>query len=216
MKVFLAGSGDLGANVAEALIAAGHEISVVSPAPGRRLKDPLYKYASKMRIPMVSDYSAFTAGDVPDDTDLMLTVFSRWMVPMPAVEKCRYGGVGLHPSILPKHRGSDAVYWTWKMREPVGGWTVYRLEQKCDTGAIVAQVPVALDQNAKSHVDVWNALVPYAPQLVVDAVDAVERGFYGVEQDELIATFEPNHKAQPVQRRGLIPLPPAGGSSYVG
>jgi len=47
--------------------------------------------------------------------------------------------VNLHPSLLPKYRGSHPLFWAVWDGEPTAGCTVHFLEEKTDTGAVLAQ-----------------------------------------------------------------------------
>jgi methionyl-tRNA formyltransferase len=47
-------------------------------------------------------------------------------------------GFGVHPSLLPRHRGADPTFWTIDAGDEVSGVTAHRLEAAYDTGAIVA------------------------------------------------------------------------------
>jgi methionyl-tRNA formyltransferase len=47
-------------------------------------------------------------------------------------------GFGVHPSLLPRHRGADPTFWTIDAGDEVTGVTAHRLEAAYDTGAILA------------------------------------------------------------------------------
>ena len=49
------------------------------------------------------------------------------------------GGIGYHPSLLPRHRGIAAVEWTILEGDPIAGGSVYHLADGWDAGAIAAQ-----------------------------------------------------------------------------
>jgi methionyl-tRNA formyltransferase len=51
----------------------------------------------------------------------------------------RYGALGYHPSLLPRHRGRDSVRWTIHTGDRIAGGTVYWLDDGADTGPIAAQ-----------------------------------------------------------------------------
>ena len=56
-----------------------------------------------------------------------------------ALARSRLGGVGYHPSLLPRHRGIAAVEWTILEGDPIAGGSVYHLADGWDAGAIAAQ-----------------------------------------------------------------------------
>ena len=52
-----------------------------------------------------------------------------------ALAAARLGGIGYHPSLLPRHRGIAAVEWTIREGDPIAGGTVYHLAERMDAGA---------------------------------------------------------------------------------
>lgn len=56
-----------------------------------------------------------------------------------------YGTLIFHPSILPRHRGPDAIRWTYRNREPVAGVTWFWATDDYDAGPICEQEPLVVD-----------------------------------------------------------------------
>jgi len=54
------------------------------------------------------------------------------------------GGINLHPSLLPRHRGPVPTIWALAEEPPAFGVTVHRLVPRIDAGAILAQRDVPL------------------------------------------------------------------------
>jgi hypothetical protein len=54
------------------------------------------------------------------------------------------GGVNLHPSLLPRHRGPVPAFWTLAEDPSQAGVSVHRLAPVIDGGEVLAQAPVAL------------------------------------------------------------------------
>jgi len=54
------------------------------------------------------------------------------------------GGINVHPSLLPRHRGPIPTFWAGMEPSPAYGVTVHRLVPRIDAGAILAQRAVAL------------------------------------------------------------------------
>lgn len=57
---------------------------------------------------------------------------------------------GVHPSLLPRHRGPDPFFWTIDSGDEETGVTAHVLGDAYDTGAILRQVPLRIDPS-------WNA-----------------------------------------------------------
>ena len=58
--------------------------------------------------------------------------------------------MGVHPSLLPRHRGPDPYFWAIESGDRVTGVTAHRLADAYDTGPILAQRTLAIDPE-------WNA-----------------------------------------------------------
>jgi methionyl-tRNA formyltransferase len=66
-------------------------------------------------------------------------------LPMTLVKQARLGGIGAHPSLLPRHRGPDPTYWAIASGDRETGVSVHRIEAEYDTGEVLAQERLAID-----------------------------------------------------------------------
>ncbi len=82
--------------------------------------------------------------------DLVVSWFWTTRLPMDIVETGRFGGIGVHPSLLPRHRGPDPTTWAILSGDDVTGVTVHRIAAEYDTGAILEQETLPIDP-------LWNA-----------------------------------------------------------
>lgn len=82
--------------------------------------------------------------------DLLVSWFWTTRLPMRLVRAARLGGLGVHPSLLPRHRGPDPTYWAIDSGDAETGVTAHRLERDYDTGPILAQERLAI-------APAWNA-----------------------------------------------------------
>ncbi len=79
------------------------------------------------------------ASEIAPDSDLIVTAHSHARITREALAAARLGGIGYHPSLLPRHRGIAAIEWTIKEGDPIAGGTIYHLADRMDAGAIAAQ-----------------------------------------------------------------------------
>lgn len=206
MKIFICGQRSFGRAVLKALYEDGHEITGIAPPPQERLKDKMVGYAQIKGIPIVSDCEKLVSSNIPDDTELIISAHSHWIISDQCIDKCKYGGIGFHPSLLPRHRGQDAVRWAVAMGDPITGGSIYRLDSKCDGGDILIRRMVFIDKSWDYH-DLWNALFPIGVDMVVEAVRRIESGdCQWVEQDERFATWEPSWDRPRLKRNELVAL----------
>ena len=138
MKVVLVGSRYFGAAVFEALRADAVAIAgVVVPAADDRLAQA----ASALDVPVhvLANPKIVPAQAIPDGTDLIVAAHTHARISDEALARSRLGGIGYHPSLLPRHRGIAAVEWTILEGDPIAGGSVYHLADGWDAGAVAAQ-----------------------------------------------------------------------------
>src|SRR5438445_8974519 len=192
MKCTLVGSRFFGAKVFEALRNDTAEIArVVAPAADDRLA--LAAQQAGMPIHLLENPRNVPAEAIPEGTDLIVAAHTHARVSREALARSRLGGVGYHPSLLPRHRGIAAVEWTILEGDPIAGGSVYHLADTMDAGAIAAQdwCFVAKGETAR---ELWErALAPMGLDLLTRVVrHARERGEVPARaQDERFATKAP-------------------------
>ena len=192
LKLFIAGQKSFGAAVYKAVRNAGHTVTgVACPADGQyydRLKKAAYCDTPR---PVIVDDEQLRAADIPDETDVIIAAHSHHFISTKAREKVRYA-FGYHPSLLPRHRGKDAVKWTIRFGDAVAGGSIYELGEKVDGGAIVLQRSV-LVKKEWTYKDLWReALFPLGVQPILETLKMIEGGKYAaIPQDESLATWEP-------------------------
>lgn len=207
MKIFICGQRSFGKAVLKALYEAGHEITGIAPPPQKKYKDKMVGYAMLKGVPIVSDCEKLVSADIPDETELIISAHSHWIISRQSIEKCKYGGIGFHPSLLPRHRGQDAVRWAIHMKEPITGLSIYSLSGDiCDGGDILLQKAMFIDPDWDYH-DLWSEMFPVAVDMVVEAVDIIGSGrCEWKRQDERFATFEPSWGRPRLKRNELIQI----------
>jgi methionyl-tRNA formyltransferase len=105
--------------------------------------------------------------------------------------------VNIHPSLLPRFRGSNPIYWTLAMGAAETGVTAHVMVPQVDAGPILAQraVPIAAEDE---YYSLYGKLVRTVPEVVTMALDAVARGDRGTRQEEDKATAF--HEPRPTDR----------------
>lgn len=80
----------------------------------------------------------------PIKADLLISASFGVKIPWETIEKTKYGGINIHPSILPRWRGADPVPWAILSGDHQIGVSVVMLSEKFDTGAILAQKKIPI------------------------------------------------------------------------
>lgn len=206
MKIFVCGQKEFGREVVKRLYEAGHEIVGVAPPPQKQYKDKVVGFAMLHNIPVISDCDKLRSSDIPEGTELIISAHSHWMISDKCLEKCKYGGIGFHPSLLPRHRGQDAVRWTIHMGDYITGGTIYRLGQRCDGGEILLQKTLWINKKWDYH-ELWKHLFPMGVDMVQEAVSLIgSNRCEWVEQNECAATWEPSWDRPRLKRNELLQL----------
>lgn len=205
MRILLAGQKWFGAEVFRALRAVpGVQIAAVAAPPDDRLG----AQAALRSVPIIRA-GTLNAATMPAGIDLIVAAHSHDFIGERTRSRARLGGIGYHPSLLPLHRGRDAIRWTIRDRDRITGGTVYRLSNRMDGGPVLAQdwCFVRPQDDAET---LWRRdLAPMGVRLLVDVVDRMSREGYieGTPQDESMATFEPSMTPPPAFRPDLPALP---------
>jgi methionyl-tRNA formyltransferase len=93
--------------------------------------------------------------------DQILTAETLAAVPM--------GGINVHPSLLPRHRGPIPTFWAGMEAAPAHGVTVHRTVPRIDAGAVLAQraVPLPTGTSASAAARLLHqAAVPLATEVI--------------------------------------------------
>lgn len=166
MKCALVGSRFFAASVFEAL---RHEegiefTSIVAPAVDDRLA--LAARAAGIAVHVLENPKMVPGEAIAEGTDLIIAAHTHARVSDEALARSRLGGVGYHPSLLPRHRGIAAVEWTILEGDVIAGGSVYHLADGWDAGAIAAQDWCFVNQGETAR-ELWErALAPMGIDLL--------------------------------------------------
>jgi methionyl-tRNA formyltransferase len=210
-----------------------HQVVAVLTQPdkprGRGLKlkpTPVKTAATKLGL-SVLDFESLASSDIPPklsalSPDLLVVVaygkiIPKWLIDLPALDS-----INLHASLLPKYRGAAPIQRVLIEGEKVTGLTVISLDQGLDTGDILAQVKVEIEEtdNAAS---LSEKLAKVGAKLLLRATNDLACGkVTRVKQNNQLATLA--KKIEPQERlinwhqsafrvnnliRGLSPKPGA-------
>lgn len=124
--------------------------------------------------------------------ELVVSWFWTSLLPVEVIEAAPLGGIGAHPSLLPRHRGPDPTYWAIRRGDAETGVSVHRLRAEYDTGEVLAVERLAI----APHMSAWTlakALDRPSLRLLRATVGKLARGeaLVAREQEEANATAAP-------------------------
>ncbi len=79
------------------------------------------------------------------EIDLGICTGFPWLITQEAIDVPRLGIVNGHPSLLPRYRGPFPVAWAIRNGETEIGMSYHFMDASFDTGNLLAQVPIPLD-----------------------------------------------------------------------
>ena len=135
-----------------------------------------------------------SASEIAPGTDLIVTAHSHARISRDALAVAKLGGIGYHPSLLPRHRGIAAVEWTIREGDRIAGGTIYHLADRMDAGAIAAQ-DWCFVRKGETARELWErALAPLGLRLLGEVIDHANahRSLPAMPQDEQFATNAPS------------------------
>ena len=100
--------------------------------------------------------------------DLVLCWGFPWRIPLAALQVPRLGAVNCHPAMLPRHRGPIPLAWAFRDGDGQYGVTWHRMDAELDTGPILAQATVPMEDD---DFDIWNV----APRMGAVALGLLPR-----------------------------------------
>ena len=193
MRITLVGSRHFGVTTLNTLRQHGADVArVVVHDSEDRLASAAK--AAGIEIVVQADPRRVVASEIAPNTDLIVTAHSHARVTREALAAAKLGGIGYHPSLLPRHRGIAAVEWTIREGDPIAGGTIYHLADRMDAGAIAAQEWVFVKKGETAR-ELWErALAPLGQKLLGEVIDyaKVHKTLPAKPQDEQFATLAPS------------------------
>jgi len=155
MRVVFMGSPALAVPSLDALIQAGHDVSLAvtqPPRPGGRgrheIQPPIAVRAAELGIPIFQPErlrAPSAVARVAAEQPLFIVVAAYGqIVPSSVLALPQLGSLNVHPSFLPRHRGAAPISGAILAGDPTTGVTIMLMDEGLDTGPILAQAPTPI------------------------------------------------------------------------
>jgi len=198
LRIALLGQAAFAEKALAALIDHGDEIVHVFAPPDSPAgkADPLATKAREMGLPL-SQPKSFKSDAAFEhfkalDADLAILAFVTLIVPERILYAPRYKSICFHPSLLPRHRGASAINWAIIQGDAETGVTWFWPDKGIDTGPILLQKRVPIEEHDSVGSIYFNTLFPMGIDTMIEAADLIKSGNAPViVQDESKATYEP-------------------------
>ena len=186
MKLIFMGTPDFSVGTLEALIAAGHEITLVVSQPDKPkgrghelaptpVKETALKHGLKVFQPkrLRDPETVKTLEETPADA-IVVIAFGQ-IVPASILHMKKYGCINVHGSLLPKYRGAAPIQWAVIDGERESGVTIMQMDEGLDTGDMLLKGSVVLDEKETSG-SLFDKLSALGASLCVEALEKLEKG----------------------------------------
>ncbi|MDN5863803.1 MAG: methionyl-tRNA formyltransferase [Gammaproteobacteria bacterium] len=199
MKVVFAGTSEFAVPAFHALMDSDHELALTLTQParpagrGRRLRHtPLHDAAMECGIePLMpknlNDPSLLERlkGAGPDA--LIVVAYGR-LIPPAMLELPRFGGINLHPSLLPRWRGAAPVERAMLAGDRETGVAVMRMVETLDSGEVYGLDTVAIKERETAG-ELSARLAGRGAALLLETLDALESGKADARAQQGEATY---------------------------
>ncbi|HUY55293.1 MAG TPA: methionyl-tRNA formyltransferase [Candidatus Nanopelagicaceae bacterium] len=202
MEVVFAGSAEFSLPSLTAVAGSLHPVKLVITAPdargsrGRPAPRPVRDLAQQLGLPTAQpgrlsrEWALATpalAGDV-----LVVCAYGQ-LIPATVLELFPNGALGVHPSLLPRHRGASPVAAAILAGDGVTGVTIYQMDERLDAGPILAQEEIAISPGATTP-ELERELADVGARLLIQVLEDAQHGeCHPRPQDPGAATY--SHKA---------------------
>ncbi|HEX5166926.1 MAG TPA: formyltransferase family protein [Thermomicrobiales bacterium] len=124
------------------------------------------------------------------DPDLIVVACFPRLIPEAIHGRARLGGINIHPSLLPQHRGPDPLFWIMRDGGRGCGVTVHALADRYDSGDILAQRPVPYPAGVRES-ELERRLAGEGAELALSVIEGLVVGRQSrTAQDEHQASYE--------------------------
>jgi len=165
----------------------------IAPTPvkemAQRFNLPVYQPSSIKDIEAISHIRSW-------EPDLIVVASYGQIIPPEILEYPRLGCINVHASLLPKYRGAAPIQRALMAGEKVTGVTTMFMDEGLDTGDIIMQIPVDIDDTV-NHGELEIILAQKGAWLLMDTIaDLYSGSVQRKKQDNSRAIYAPVLKRQ--------------------
>ena len=200
MKIIYMGTPDFAVAPLEAILKAGHEVTAVVTQPdrqkgrGREVQySPVKECALSYGIPVLQPLKIKEEDAVEElrkyPADIFVVAAFGQLLSEEILNMPRLGCINIHASLLPAYRGAAPIQWCVIKGEEKTGVTIMQMAKGMDTGDILLQKEVVLDEKETGG-SLFDRLMETGAELIVEVLPKIEAGeLTPVVQKEELATY---------------------------
>ncbi|MDH7604211.1 MAG: methionyl-tRNA formyltransferase [Melioribacter sp.] len=201
MKIVFMGSPEFAIPSLEKLLNSNYSVELVVSAPDKErgrgkkiLPTPVKEFALskglKVLTPLSLKEDSFIKQLKEINADLFVVVAFR-ILPREVFTIPSKGSFNLHASLLPKYRGAAPIQWALINGEKETGVTTFFLEESVDTGNIILQEKIKIEDE-DNFGSLHDKLMNLGADVVLKTVELINSGNYQlIKQDDSLASPAP-------------------------
>lgn len=185
LRIVFMGTPHFAVGVLKKMVEAGRNIVGVITAPdkpagrGRKLMVSAVKeYAVAQNLPILQPTNLKDESFLQElknlNANLHVVVAFR-MLPKAVWQMPEFGTFNLHASLLPQYRGAAPINWAIINNETRTGVTTFFIDEKIDTGSIIANKEVTIEKEETAET-LHDKLMEEGSELVLETLKKIEKG----------------------------------------
>ena len=186
LKIVFMGTPEFSVPALEALINNKFGILSIYTQPPKKSKrgqkinvSPIQKYSEKNNLPVRNpenlnndeEYNFINSLSA----DIAVVVAYGKLIPKNILKTTKHGFINIHASLLPKWRGAAPIQRAIINGDKKIGVSIMKIEEKLDSGPVLASKELALDQNA-TYGEIQKKLSLIGSDLLIESLKNIENG----------------------------------------
>lgn len=200
MNILFMGGHELGAKTLEHLI--NNKVNVVGVVVSKNANDwyrGVDEVANKFNLELYEEENIndqnFSNKIKPLNLDLIMCVNFDQILKKDIINLPTIGCINTHASLLPKYRGRAPLNWAMINGEQYSGVTVHFIDEGVDTGDIILQEKIKIDEDDYIS-DLLNKVKNIYPKIVLNAIRALESNNINLIKPDLSKGFYVNKRSK--------------------
>lgn len=199
LKIIFLGTPEFAVPILEKLITSDYKPTAVFCAPDKPIgrqqiltPPPIKILAQKYNIPV---YQPANKKELAEQVanlkpDLIISAAYGIIVPEEVLAAPKFGCLNIHPSLLPRYRGASPLQTAILNGDEKTGVTIFKMDEKMDTGAIIAQQEYSLIKQKLTTPELSKELAKISADLLIKTLpDWISGKITPQPQNNALATY---------------------------
>jgi methionyl-tRNA formyltransferase len=150
-------------------------------------KTPIHERAELLQLKVINSNKP-TLSDIKEDFDIGIVISYGAIIKEEVLNKAKYGFLNIHPSDLPKFRGAAPIERTVESGDLKTRVCIIKMTPRLDDGNILTYQDYLI-QESQNSLDLHDEFSKIGASLLPDAIEKLQNGYLGEEQNESNSTY---------------------------